>query len=105
MGLYGAADASGQDPDYMLVMIQVNEQVSSSVLSGMTDQLGFPSTPTQTSDGVDFYCATSSTDGGATVCLWIDGNVLGVVVGDPTMGAAATLAAAEDARSAGETPS
>ncbi len=56
----------------------------------------------QTVNGISFHCGTPTGGSMSSLCFWIDGNVMGVVEGAAVVGPASTLAAAEEARAAGE---
>ena len=107
--LYAPAIPGG--PDYILAVASDGQAVTSSDLSqfvaGLNGSSGIAfslTTAAVSSDGgVSFRCAPVTLAGApATLCLWGDGNVIGMVIGASGAGAAATLSAAEEARSTAE---
>jgi hypothetical protein len=107
--VYGFATAGG--PGYILDMVSDDHAVTSADLSHFVS--GFNSTSgaalnlttaTVSSDnGVSFHCAPVTVASAATtMCVWGDGNVLGVVIGSSGAGSTAALAAAEEARGTAE---
>lgn len=107
--LYASAIPGG--PDYILAVASDGQAVTSSDLSqfvaGLNGSSGVAfnlTTAAVASDGgVSFRCAPVTLTGApATLCLWGDGNVIGMVIGASGAGAAATLSAAEEARSTAE---
>jgi hypothetical protein len=103
---YGSTDrtGTGMNPDYLLFMMSFRGQLTASDLTTMANGvIDSGSTSVETRNGVSFYCGT--TMGGdvlPSACVWVDGNVLGVVEGAARGGSSATLAAAEDARGSAE---
>jgi hypothetical protein len=107
--VYVSATSGG--PDYLLGMASDGQAVTSSNLSQFV--AGFNSTSGVTfnltaasvssDNGVSFHCAPVTLSGAAdTLCVWGDGNVIGMVIGSPGAGSAATLTAAEEARTTAE---
>ncbi|MGO8686653.1 MAG: hypothetical protein ACLQT7_05615 [Candidatus Dormibacteria bacterium] len=99
---YGAIpdDGSATTPDYFLFLSSFDGPLTSADLSQF-DTLLTAST-VESEDGVSFHCGTPTTGPMSSLCLWIDGNVMGVVEGSATVGPAGTLAAAEEARTSAE---
>jgi hypothetical protein len=107
--VYASATSGG--PGYILGVASDGQAVISSDLSqfvaGFNSSSGVTfnlSTASVSSDnGVSFHCAPVTLSGAAdTLCIWGDGNVIGMVLGSPGSGSAATLAAAEEARTTAE---
>jgi len=107
--VYGSATPGS--PAYILGMESAGQAVTASDLSqfvasfNSTSRAAFSlTTAVVTSDsGVSFHCAPDTLSGAtATMCVWVDGNVIGMVIGSQTVGSAATLAAAEQARTTAE---
>jgi hypothetical protein len=94
-GFYGAPGAS--DADYFLVMVSTNAPLTASDLSQADSHLLAVSS-VQTANGVSFHCGKSVINNIPSICTWVDGNVFGVVQGSSDVSAAATMAAAEQAR-------
>ena len=103
VGFYGSADGvtDGLLPNYFLFMMSVNGSLTASNLSQIDAQLLTVSS-VQTSNGVSFHCGQPLSGDMPSMCTWADGNVLGVVEGSASVGAAATAAAAEQARTTAE---
>ena len=51
---------------------------------------------------MSFHCGAPLSGEMTSMCTWVDGNVFGVVEGSASVGAAATTAAAEQARTIAE---
>ena len=107
VGLYGAAGSGGVAPDYVLFAVAANRQLTAadlgSAASGIAGDWSLASSSVRTQSGVSFHCGPlGNVPGFTTLCAWIDGNVLGVVLGAPAVGPSATLAAAERARGSAE---
>jgi hypothetical protein len=99
---YGStrADGAAAVPDYFLFLSSFQGPLTSTDLRQLTTLVTVSTVETE--DAVSFHCGTPTSGSMASVCLWIDGNVIGVVEGSATVGPAGTLAAAEEARSSGE---
>jgi hypothetical protein len=107
VAFYGSTDGtgSGTSPGYMLVTASYNHALSYANLTTLGSGLSgfdFSTASVQSQDGVDFHCGTFSSSLLSSVCMWVDGNVFGVVLGAPTLGQANTLVAAEGARTSVE---
>ena len=107
--VYGSATPGS--PAYILGMESAGQAVTASDLSqfvasfNSTSRAAFSlTTAVVTSDsGVSFHCAPDTLSGAtAAMCVWVDGNVIGMVLGSPETDSADTLAAAEQARSTAE---
>ncbi len=103
VGFYGSVDGvtDGVLPDYLLFMMSVNGSLTASDLSQIDAHLLTVSS-VQTANGVSFHCGRPLGGDMPSMCTWVDGNVLGVVEGSASVGAAATMAAAEQARTIAE---
>ena len=99
---YASPPSSGAaaTPDYFLFMSSFGAPLTSTDLTDIGSLVIV--TNVETVDGVVFHCGTPITGTMSSLCLWIDGNVMGVVEGAAAVGPAGTLVAAEEARSAGE---
>jgi len=107
MGVYGF-DAAGS-PGYFLIMMNMDQTVTATGLDNYIDGIdrgagssfNLSAATITAANGVDYHCTPLTLSGGTgAVCMWVDGNVIGVVAG--TGSDAQTLALAEDARSSGE---
>jgi ribosomal protein L40E len=107
--VYTSATPGG--PGYILGIASDDQAVTSSDLSqfvaGFNSSTGVTfnlTTASVSSDnGVSFHCAPVTLSGAAdTLCVWGDGNVIGMVIGSSGAGSAATLVAAEKARTTAE---
>ncbi len=107
--VYTSATPGG--PGYILGIASDDQAVTSSDLSRFA--AGFNSTAGVTfnlttasvssDNGVSFHCAPVTLSGAAdTLCVWGDGNVIGMVIGSSGAGSAATVVAAEEARTTAE---
>ena len=82
-------------------MMSVNAPLTAADLSQIDAHLLTVSS-VQTANGVSFHCGQPLSGDMPSMCTWVDGNVLGVVEGSASVGAAATAAAAEQARTTAE---
>ncbi len=107
--MYGSATFAG--PAYELAMGSLDHPVAASRLTQSATNLNagavsfdFATATVSTANGVDFHCGplTAYSVVMGTICLWVDGNVTGLVLGSSEAGGAATLAAAEEARNTAE---
>ncbi|HAW10591.1 MAG TPA: hypothetical protein DCX12_05915 [Chloroflexi bacterium] len=103
VGFYGSSDgiADGIQPDYFLFLESVNTSLTASDLSQVDSHL-LTVISVQTADRVSFHCGAPLSGEMTSMCTWVDGNVFGVVEGSASVGAAATTAAAEQARTIAE---
>ena len=103
VGFYGSEGgvSDGVLPNYFLFMMSVNGPLTAADLSQIDAQLLTVSS-VQTANGVSFHCGKALSGDMPSMCTWADGNILGVVEGSASIGAAATAAAAEQARTTAE---
>jgi hypothetical protein len=104
---YGSTDGtgSGADPEYDLVAVAYDRALTSADLTTMADAMSgfdYATSTVQTSDGVSFHCGPETGSHMASVCMWVDGNVLGQVESASGVSQSSTLAAAEQARDSAE---
>jgi hypothetical protein len=107
--MYGSATFAGSA--YELAMGSADHPVAASRLTqsvvGFNTgvmSFDFATATVSSANGVDFHCGPLMVYSVAmgTICIWVDGNVMGLVFGDPEAGSAATLAVAEGARTTAE---
>jgi hypothetical protein len=103
VAFYGSTDGTGTGaaPDYFLFVASYSGSLTVSDLSRVDRSLLTVSS-VQNEDGIAFHCGVPMAGAMGTMCTWVDGNVWGVVEGATSVGSAATLAAAEEARATAE---
>lgn len=107
MAFYGSTDgtAAGTSPELLLTAASFDHALTAADLQSLGSGFSgfdYATSSVQTVSGVSFHCGPISTADMASACLWVDGNVFGMVLGAPAAGPASTLAAAEEARSSAE---
>jgi hypothetical protein len=107
IAFYGSTDGtgSGTSPEYMVVAASYGHALSDANLTTLGTGLSgfdFATASVQSQDGVDFHCGAFGATVLASGCMWVDGNVFGMVLGAPSLGQASTLVAAEGARNSVE---
>ena len=107
VAFYGSTDGTGNgaDPEYDVIAVAYDRPLTSADLSTLADALSgfdYSTSTVQTSDGVSFHCGPETGSSMASVCLWVDGNIVGQVDSAIGLSQSSTLAAAEQARVSAE---